>query len=70
MVKQKMFEIYETYEIFINGSNKIKNVTDEMIFPISGTIRIFNNTPFYMKKIGSPISEESRKLNLSKQAQP
>ena len=41
-----------------------------MIFPISETIRIFNNTPFYMKKIGTPISGESRKLNLLKQAQP
>ena len=41
-----------------------------MIFPISGTIRIFNYIPFYMKKIGTPISGESRKLNSSKQAQP
>ena len=41
-----------------------------MIFPISGTIRIFNNTPFYMKKIGTQISGESRKLKPFKQAQP
>ena len=33
-----------------------------MIFPISGTIRIFDNVPFYMKKIGTTISGESRKL--------
>ena len=43
---------------------KVKNVTDEMIFPISETIRIFNNALFYMKKSGTPISGESRKLNL------
>ena len=48
---------------------KIKNVTDEMIFPVSGTIRIFNNTAFYLKKIGTMISGESRKLNPLKQAQ-
>ena len=34
-----------------------------MIFQISGTIRIFDNVPFYMKKIGTTISGESRKLN-------
>ena len=33
-----------------------------MIFQISGTIRIFDNVPFYMKKIGTTISGESRKL--------
>ena len=48
---------------------KIKNVTDEMIFPVSGTIRIFNNTAFYLKKIGTMVSGESRKLNPLKQAQ-
>ena len=32
-----------------------------MIFQISGTIRIFDNVPFYMKKIGTTISGESRK---------
>ena len=42
---------------------KVKNVADEMIFPISGTIRVFNNAPCYMKKIGTPISLESRKVN-------
>ena len=41
-----------------------------MIFPISGTIRIFNNTLFYMKKGGIMFSGESRKLNPHKQAQP
>ena len=41
-----------------------------MIFLFSGTIRIFNNTPFHMKKIGTPISGEARKLNPLKQAQP
>ena len=41
-----------------------------MIFPISETIHIFDNAPFYMKKIGCPISGESRKLNPPKQAQP
>ena len=41
-----------------------------MIFPIPWTTRIFNNTPFYMKKIGTPILGESRKLNPPKQAQP
>ena len=48
---------------------KIKNATAEMIFPVSGKIRIFNNTPFYLKKIGTMISGESRKLNPLKQAQ-
>ena len=44
---------------------KVKNVTDEMISPISETIRIFNSAPFYMKKIETPISGESRKSNPS-----
>ena len=41
-----------------------------MVFPVSGTIRIFNNNIFHMKKIGTPIWGESRKLNPPKQALP
>ena len=39
---------------------EVKYVTDEMIFPIYGIILVFNNAPFYIKKIVTPISGESR----------